>query len=463
MSAAEPPPRHSRLHPVLVMLAMLVAAVALTYVVPAGKFDHQGTAVVPDSYHTIPKVNGLRALLASTAPTATESTARAAGVVAFFAAIPAGVAKSVNLTFMLMFVGGMFGVLRATGAIDAGVDRLLQLAAGNVYLLTTGLLLVLSCGATFLGFMSEYLAIVPLCMRMGRRLGLPNLFTPAIVVVSSMIGWAASVTNPLALSVVQPLAGVPISSGFMARFWIFIVLLAVSLAYVLFYLRRQPRVDHIPEPAPLTARQITVLAFFVLGGAALVIGTSRGSWGSPELSAAFIAFGVGLGVVGGLSAGAAADAFLEGMKGLLLAGLMFGLASAMEIVLQQSQILDTIVHSLGGLIRGHTSIEVAEGIMAGEMMFGVLIHSVMPKAAISLPILTPIAALSGVSGQVITAAVLLGSGLTNMVSPTNGLLMAFLAASKVDYLEWARFIAPLFAMLCVVSGVAVYLLNVSGH
>jgi uncharacterized ion transporter superfamily protein YfcC len=454
--------RHGRLHPVFVMLAMLVAAVALTHLVPAGKFDHHGAAVVPGSYHQITKVNGLPALLASTAPTATETPARAAGLVAFFTAIPAGLAKSVNLTFMLMFVGGMFGVLRATGAIDAGVDRLLHLTSGNVYFLTTGLMLVLACGGTFLGFMSEYLAIVPLVMNMGQRLRLPNLFTPAIIVVSSMIGWAASATNPLALTVVQPLAGVPISSGFMPRFGIFAVMFAVSLAYVLLYLRRLPKVDHIPEAARLTGRQVCILASVVMGGTALVIGTGRWSWGSPELSAAFIAFGVLLGLVGGLRPGTAADAFLDGMKGMLLAGLMFGLASAMEIVLQWSQILDTIVHGLGGLIQGHSPVAVAEGMMAGEMMFGVLIHSVMPKAAISLPILAPIAHLSGVSGEVTTAAVVLGSGLTNMVSPTNGLLMAFLAASKVDYVEWVRFMAPLFAVLCIVAFVAVYLMTVSG-
>jgi uncharacterized ion transporter superfamily protein YfcC len=100
--------------------------------------------------------------------------------------------------------------------------------------------------------------------------------------------------------------------------------------------------------------------------------------------------------------------------------------------------------------------------MGAEMMLDVLIHSTSAKAAISMPVLAPIAQLAGVSGQVMVTALVLGGGLTNMVTPTNGLLLAFLAASKVDYVEWWRFIAPLFAMLCVVGLAALYLMTVLG-
>jgi uncharacterized ion transporter superfamily protein YfcC len=78
-----------------------------------------------------------------------------------FTAIPAGMVKGANLIFMVMFVGGMFGVMRRTGAIDAGVDRLLNLTSGNVYLLTSLLMVVLALGSTFLGFISEYLVVIP--------------------------------------------------------------------------------------------------------------------------------------------------------------------------------------------------------------------------------------------------------------------------------------------------------------
>lgn len=440
------------------MLAMMLLAAALTHVIPAGKFVRLGDRVVPGTYHVLPKVNGLPALLSRAAPAESDSPARAAALVSLFTTIPQGMTKSAALIFMVMFIGGLFGVLRATGAVDAGVDRLLHLTSGNAYLLASGLMVLLASGSTFLGFYSEYLAIIPLVLAAGQRFRLPNLFAPAIVVMSCMIGYAASVTNPIQLSVAQPLAGVPIFSGFLPRLWLFAIMLPLGLGYVLLYLRRLPKIGHIPESRPLSLRQIAVLVTLLLGGAVMVIGTILWSWGTAEYAALFIALSLALAVVGGMAPGTGADAFLDGMRGMLLACVMIGLGSAMQIMLQSSQILDSIVQGLASLIHGHQGGVVAGGMMLVETVFDLLIHSTAALATITMPILTPIARLSGVSGQVTVTTLLLGSGLTNMVSPTNGLLLAFLAASKVGYGEWVRFVAPLFAVLFMVGLAALYLM-----
>ena len=448
--------KHGRLHPVLIMLAMMLLAMALTHVIPAGRFLTADRHVVPGTYHSLAKMNGLGALLSPTPPKATDFPARASGLVGLFVAIPAGFTKEASLIFMVMFVGGMFGVLRSTGAVDAAIDRLLHLATGNVYLIAAGLMFLLACGSTFLGFISEYLAIIPLVLVLGQRMNLPNLFAPAVVCIGSMIGYAASVTNPIVLNVAQPLAGVPIFSGVGPRFAIFGVMFCVGVGHVFLYLRRLPKRYHIPDVALLTGRQVCVWAAVLLGGTALVIGTSLWSWGTLENAASFLCISVVLAMVGGLRPAAAADAFLEGMRSLLLAGVMIGLAGAVDVILQSSQILDTVVQGFAGLVHGHAPGAVASGIMAAEMLFDVLIHSTSAKAAVSLPVLTPMAHLAGVSGQVSVTALTIGGGLTNMVIPTNGLLLAFLAAAKVDYFEWIRFVTPLFLLLCAIGVAALY-------
>jgi uncharacterized ion transporter superfamily protein YfcC len=450
-----------QLHPMLVMLGVLLVTMILTHVIPAGQFERLNGQVTPGTYHVVPKVNGLRALLLPAVPAQTDSPARAAGIVALFAAIPAGMSRSANLIFMVMFAGGMFGVLRATGAIDAGVDRLLHLTSGNVYLLTTGLMVLLACASTFLGFMSEYLGIVSMILALGQRLKLPNLFAP-IVIGAGMIGYAASVTNPIALAVAQPLAGLPVFSGILPRLVIFTVMLGLGIGYVLLYLRRLPKVDHIPQPVRFTGRHLAVLLSLVIGGAALVAGTALWSWGSLELAAAFIAISVLLASMGGLKPGPTADAFLEGTNTMLLAALVIGLAGATTVILQSSQILDSIVQGIATLIQGHQGGLVAVNLMMSEMIFGVLIPSVGGKAAVSMPILAPLAHLSGVSSQVTVTALLLGSGLTNMASPTNPVLLAILAIARVSYGEWLRFVAPLWGMLVAVGFAALYLMSIMG-
>jgi uncharacterized ion transporter superfamily protein YfcC len=96
------------------------------------------------------------------------------------------------------------------------------------------------------------------------------------------------------------------------------------------------------------------------------------------------------------------------------------------------------------------------------MLLDILINSTSAKAAISLPILTPIAQMTGIGGNISVSALTLGGSLTNMITPTNGTLLAFLAAARVDYLEWARFIAPLFLALSIVALAALQIMVALG-
>lgn len=450
------------LHPILIVLSILLVAAILTHFLPAGRFERVGPNVVPGTYQTIPKVDGLKAIFSPSVPSETQRPAQAAGIVAVFNSVPAGMTKSATLFFMVLMVGGMFGVLQTTGAVDAGVDRLLHLTSGNVYLLTAGLMVMLACGSTFLGFSSAYLALIPLVLRLGKKLGLPTLFAPAVVALSDFIGYAASVSNPIALGVAQPSAGVILFSGIPARLTVFSLFLVLGITHVMLFLRKQPRVDHVAEECRLSGRQTAVLVTLLLGGISLVVGTGLWSWRTPEMAAAFVALTFALAVVGRIRPSDAANGWLEGMKNMLLSCLTIGLAGAIGIVLQSTQVIDGIVHGLATIIAGHGSAAVASSLMAAEMAFGVVIPSVSSKAAISLPIMTPIAHLSGVSGQVAVSALLLGSGMTNMISPTNDLLLAFLATARVGYTQWFRFILPLFLVFTTISVAALYVMVATG-
>jgi len=462
MSAPQVIRRPRRLHPILIMLGMLLVAVLLTHVIPSGKFERHAGQVVPGSYHMVAKSVGAGELLAARTPAASDQPARAAGFVALLAAIPAGMIASSGLIFMVLFFGGLFGVLRCTGAIDAGVDRLMHLTSGNVYLLTLALMLVLALGSTFLGLYSEYLVIIPLVAVVGQRLGLPNLFSVAVVIVGARIGYAASVTNPVALAVAQPLAGVPVFSGLGQRLAIFTTMLILGVGYVLLYLRRVPKARYVPHAARLPLRQLAVLLCLALGGVAVLIATRLWAWSNVQLSGAFIGLSVALALAGHLRAEVAADAFIDGMKSMLLAGLLIGLAGAVAVILETSQVLDTLIDGITRVVQGHTPGLVAAGVMVAEMALDVFIPSVSGKAAISMPILAPVAHLSGLSGQMTVTAFLMGGGLTNLVTPTSGILMAYLAAARVGYGEWIRFIAPLFGLLCVVGFGALFILTALG-
>ena len=246
---------------IMIILVVIAAAVLLTYTVGAGRFAREGAVVVPGSSRPCPKPAAWRRFSPHiAAPKPDAKTASAASLVAAFAAIPAGLVKNADLVVLVLLVGGMFGVLRKTGAIDAGVDRLIHVTGGNKNVLIPVLMLVLGLGSTFLGFISEYLVVIPIVALVGDRLGYDRMFAAAIVGIAAKIGYATSVTNPLALVVAQPLAHVPLFSGMGFRwpcsssssFWASPMPLCASARSA----RPPPQPRHRPSPV---ARHLSVL------------------------------------------------------------------------------------------------------------------------------------------------------------------------------------------------------------
>lgn len=453
--AAEP--RRRTPHAIVMMLAIIVAAVVLTYVVPSGAFDRTpGGQVVPGSYHVVPKDFSGTLRPASTRAT---GTARPSSPVAIVSSIPAGMTRTASLIFMILFIGGMFGVLQETGALEAGIERLLVATNENAAVVVPVLMVLLAAGSSFLGLISEYLVVIPMALVLAERLGYDALFGTALVAIAAKIGYLTSVTNPLALAVAQPLVGVPVFSGAAFRAVTFVLLLPVGIWYLFhrFGLRRRDRSarpageagDAARATPRLTVRHRVILVALFGAIVAMVVGVQRWEWGSPELGAMYIALAIMIAVLAGLGSREASQAFVRGMQGMMLAALLVGLAASVELILRDGMILDSIVNALASSVNGKPPVIVANLMMVIQMAIDVFIPSTSGKAAITMPILGPIGQLAGVSGQVTVQAFLFGNGLMNTVTPTSGMLLAYLATGKVSFGRWIRFILPLALILFV--------------
>lgn len=435
------------------MLLIICCAILLTYVISSGEYQRKDGLVIPGTYHTITKDAGLESLLRGAPPKSTAAQAYPASVVTLFAAIPAGMVRAAPLIFMVMFIGGMFGVLRKTGALDAGIDRLLALTRGNVYFLTPLLMVALCAGSSFLGLISEYLVVIPMVVLLAQRIGLGPLFATALVAIAAKLGYLSSVTNPLAVAIAQPIVGVPVFSGLWLRLVIFVIYLGLGIAYLLWYVRKTgfalPK--DVDRSEKLSLRHLAILLVLGASIVGLIVGTRTWAWHSSELAAYYIFLALVIAVISGLPSRDTAEAFIDGMKGMILGGLLIGLASSVEIILRDSLVLDTVIHDLAAWVDGKSAVVVAQGMVLIEVVLDVLIPSTSGKAAISMPLLGPIGALSGVTGQTTVLAFLFGNGLTNMVTPTSGMLLAYLATGGVGYGQWIRFILPLVGVLFVLS------------
>ena len=461
MTAAAKPAARRMPHALVMMLLIITAAVALTYVVPSGSYQRtKAGLVMPGTYHVIPKdLNG--ALLAP--KKSSDSLAFAASPIAIVTSIPAGMVRAATLIVMILFIGGMFGILEETGALNAGIDHLVAGTGGNVRVVVPALMVAIACGSTFLGLISEYLVLIPMMVLLAERLGYNALFGVAIVTVAAKIGYLTSVTNPLALVVAQPLVGVPVFSGAGFRAVLFVLFLPLGIWYLL---RRAPAmrngegaaVHH--STAKLSTRHIGIIVVLLAAVATMIAGVRYLDWGNPELASMFVLLSLLLAIVGGLDSRPAAQAFLKGMQGMMLAAVLVGLASAVEIVLRDSLVLDSIIAGLAQSIEGQHPAIVSQLMMGIQLIIDVLIPSTSGKAAVTMPILGPIGQLAGVSGQVTVQAFLFGNGLMNTVTPTSGMLLAYLAAGKVNYGDWLKFILPLVGVLLALCATALFVLTV---
>ena len=447
-------------NPIIVLLGILLLATALTYFVDSGSYQRDGRLVVPGTYQALEKDRSPAQLFdwgRETAP----GQARPVSLIGTLMAIPAGLERMAGLIFMVLIIGGMFGVMTHTGAIDAGLEKLLHGLRGNIHVLVAILMVVYSAGSTFLGLASEYLLIIPLMVTMANRLGLSNVVGLAIVTVAVKAGYLASVTNPIPLSIAQPLVGLQIFSGAGFRFVSYLVFLAAGIAFVLFMIRSEGHdasVDRGFDDAPLSVRHRLVLAVVVAGVALLVFGSNRWHWSHVELSTYYIGLSIVVAVTGGLGAGEAADAFVRGMKKVLMASMLIGVASAIAITLEKGQVLDSIVHGLTGLIGEDNAWLSAIGMFFSQLALDFLIPSTSGQAAVSMPIMGPLGQLSGVSPQTTVLAFLFGNGITNLLTPTSGTLLAYLAAAQVGWAQWAK---AVFWLWLIYIGIAVVMLTLA--
>jgi uncharacterized ion transporter superfamily protein YfcC len=374
-------------------------------------------------------------------------------VITVLQSIPLGLVRNAPRIFMVLFVGGMFGVFKQTGALDAGLDQLVHRSRGNIYLLAPVLMCALAAGSSFLGLISEYLVVLPVLLSMAERLRLNGLYAVAMLLIAAKIGYIASVSNPVVLPIAQGIVQVPIFSGFGMRLAVLGIFLPIGIAYLLHRIRRSGfvKADFAADARSLSGRHMGVLLLLGLAIVLMVYAGRTWSWHYNELSAFYLAVTAVLAAVGGLGARATADAFIDGIKGMILPSLLIGLAGAIHVLLQQAQILDTVVNGMAGLIHEQSSWIASLAIMFTEAGLDVLIPSTSAKAAISIPILWPIGQLSGLHGNSVVLAYLFGIGLMATVSPTSGLMLAMLAMAKVPYGQWVRFMLPLTLVLTAVA------------
>lgn len=446
-------------HAFVILFALAVFAAVLTWVIPSGSYERttnaQGRSVIIDGTYHLVEQNGI-------------------GPFGFFNAFFEGMKSGSSIIFFLLIVGGTFGLLRQTRAIEALVNTLLQRFSGREILIIPLMMAFFAlCSGTY-GMIEGSIVYIFILLPLAQRVGYDAVVAAAIPLVGTAIGYTGSFINPFNVGVAQSIAELPLFSGLGYRLLCWTLFVALSTGYVMFYARRvqaNPRASVVHDiPAPmdatsdaelveLNARHAAILSAFGIALIAMIVGVSSLGWYLKEMAGIFFLLAIVTGVIAGYGPNRIATAFSRGCQDMIDGALAVGLAFTIVVIIQQSQTIDTLIHALAGLVDEGSSTLAALGMYLAQSLMNFAVTSGSGQAALTMPVMTPLADLAGVNRQVAVLAFQFGDGISNAFTPTAGWLMAGLTIAGIPWSRWMRFMLPLILMLYALGALLVIIAN----
>lgn len=443
---------------VYALLFMIIIAVSiLTYVLPAGEYQRIED---PATGRTV--VDAASFEYVESSPVHPFD---------MFIAVQRGLVDASNIVAFIFIIGGAFGIIMKTGAITAGLGVAVRKFAGRENLLFPALIILFAIGGATFGLSEETLPFIPIIVLLCRQLGYDAMVGMGIVYVGARLGFASGMLNPFSLGVAQGIAELPMYSGLAFRGVWFVILLVVTIWYVQRYakmVKEDPEKSCIRDvelEATINATEsgieeyqphhTRVLLIVFLGFVGMVFGVFLNGWYINEISGFFLALGIFAGLLGKMDMNEIAGSFVKGAKDLAFGALVVGVARGILVVMEQGMIVDTVIHSAGVWLGTMPTVIAANGMFVFQLFLNILIPSGSGQAAATMPIMTPIADIAGITRQTAVLAFHYGDGFTNLVTPTAGVLMASLAIVNVPFERYLKWVLPLLAIWTVIGIAAI--------
>jgi uncharacterized ion transporter superfamily protein YfcC len=450
-------------HTLVLLFGIMTVAWIATWVLPQGAFEtapgeHGRPMVVPGTYSLVAE----RVTLPPWA---------------LFTVVPRAMADAQAIIFFLLIVGGAIAVLRATGMIDAVLGWVLRRLGHSPALLITIGVTIFAIGSSTLGASTEYIPFAAVMVALCLAMRMDAVAAIGIMVAGYGIGYGVAVLNPYTVIVAQDIAGLPPTSGLWFRLAIFVPFVAIGVHHVWAYSRRVQAdpakslmlgvSEGVPQATadypPLTGRRLAVAALTLVALAAMVYGIPLRGWYLIELGALWLALAAVAGIVGRLGINETAKRFAAGASDLAVVALLVGFARSIALILEDGQVLHTIVHGLSVPLQQVVPEASAVGMLLMQTVLNFFIPSGSGQAFATMPIMAPLSDVVGVTRQVSVLAFQFGDGFSNMILPTNVVLLAILGVAGIPYDRWVRFAAPLLLKLLLAAAVALVIAVLVGY
>ena len=477
---------------ILIVIAALVAI--LTWIIPSGKYDiltynktdytfiinSKGeTTVIPASQKSLDQLNikiplknftnGAIYKPISVPNTYEKVAANPQGFFEFVQSPMKGIIEASDVIFLVLFIGGLIGIMNLTGAFDAGIVWMSGVLKGREYILIILTTSLVALGGTSFGFAEETLAFIPILIPVFIAAKYDAMVGIACVFLGTSVGTMCSTTNPFATIIASDSAGINWTTGLYGRVMMFCICTTISIIYILRYAKRVKNdatksiiFDQKEEMeklfggskenkvSALNNRLRIIILLFTTCFIVMIIGVSMLDWWFTEMAAVFLFGAILIGFVAKINESDFVNAFSKGAGELLGVAFIVGIARGVSILMKDGCISDTVLYSTSALTEG-----MDKGVFVNALFFiynglSFFIPSSSGMAVLSMPIMAPLADNVGIGREIIVNAYQYGMGIFAFINPT-GLILATLGIVKIGFDKWLKFVWPLVVILGLVS------------
>lgn len=421
------------------LMYMILFASVLTYIVPAGNYERvldevtNRTLVVADTYASVDQSPvGLSTLLSSLF----QGLVNASEIIAF-----------------VFITGGAFGIISRSGAINAGLEKLIIRFKGKESILIAIIMTAFSiAGATF-GMAEEALPFITILVVAAVSLGYDAIVGVSMVVVGIYCGYSAGPLNPFNTGIAQGIAELPTFSGIGLRLVLMLGTLVIAIHHTARYgnrIRTEKHLENMDESQviqyEMTSQRRSILGVLALTIGVLIFGVLKYEWYFTEISALFMAMGIIVGMIyykGNFNT--FSEEFLNGAADMTQAAILIGLSRAILVILENGNIMDTIVYWASYPLKNLHSVFAAWGMYVMQGIINFVIPSSTGQAVVVMPIMTAVSDVIGITRQTAVLAFQAGDGYWNMITPTHPVVMASLGLAGISFSKWFKFASVLVA------------------
>ena len=479
-------------HTYIIIFGVILFAALLTVFIPLGKYDTKEitymqngvektrTVLDPESFQYILDENGNKVTKA--APIFGTEDFGGQGILNYvFEGMTVGDKNgtAVGIIAFILVVGGAFGIVLRTGAIESGIMRVIALTNGREILLIPILVVLFSLGGAVFGMGEEAIPFVMILVPMFIAMGYDAVVGIMCSYVSTQIGFGSSWMNPFSVGVAQGIAGIDVFSGAGFRMVMWVVFTALGCGMTMFYaskVKKTPTISVAYESDQYFRDQnektglddghdfgighILVLLTLAATVIWVIWGVMVKGYYMAEIATQFFIMGIVSGVIGvvfhlnNMKLNDIASSFKDGAKDLIGAALVVAMAQGIMQVLGGSDpttptVINTVMYGISQALSGLSGAFAAVLMYLFQSVFNFFVVSGSGQAAITMPIMAPLADLLGVSRQTSVLAFQLGDAFTNLIVPTSGCLIGSLAIAKIEWSNWIKFMWKFLGILMV--------------